>query len=76
MLHYTGSDLWCALGQPVRQASVLACERSMCRPIRERKKESHEVVRLTTYFWRSQQHKDVVFILDDVGLWWFNVLTD
>jgi len=30
----------CTLGQPVRQASVLACEGSMCHPKRERKKES------------------------------------
>jgi len=29
------------LGQPVRQASALACEGSVCHPKEERKKERH-----------------------------------
>jgi len=37
VLHYT--TLVPSLGQPVRQASVLACEGSMYHPKRERKKE-------------------------------------
>ena len=61
---------------PACEAGLSAGMRKEHVPSHKRKKESHEVVRLTTYFWRSQQHKDVVFILDDVGLRWFNVLTE
>ena len=39
------SLLWgCTLDQPVRQASALACEGSVCHPKRERKKAIHHVL--------------------------------
>ena len=36
------SELRDALGQPVRQATALACEVSMCHPKKERKKEPYK----------------------------------
>ena len=37
------------MGQPVRQASVLACEGSLCHPVEERKKEGIYSVYLADY---------------------------
>ena len=56
----------CTLGQPVRQASALACEGSVCHPKGERKKVERKNVYNAN---RHVLHKHIVETFESVTIW-------